>query len=214
MQHLASRGGQKSLPLRRSSRSYPPHRGRSPPRLHFRDENEYRVRQDAWSRRLTNARRQRGRGTWAKVLRCLRISASISSRLKGEGESARGLLARGTGRNRDDAPNHNEELTGYMTCFQQYSAKGITSAGIAGSESVHLPVDAGQGNPVRVGFMFTYGYFDALQAAGIERGFGDDRLRVTASKNYQGNSLSGRTAWLSEAYYDRPDYFGIPPART
>src|SRR6202789_157516 len=38
-------------------------------------------------------------------------------------ESARGLLARGSGRNQNDAPDHNEELKGYMTCFQQYSAK-------------------------------------------------------------------------------------------
>ncbi|WP_125486880.1 amidohydrolase [Edaphobacter aggregans] len=62
--------------------------------------------------------------------------------------------------------------------------------------------------------MFSAGSFDELQAARIERGFGDDRLRITALKNYQGNSLSGRTAWLSEPYSDRPDYFGIPPART
>ena len=70
------------------------------------------------------------------------------------------------------------------------------------------------GNPVRVGFMYSASEFDKLQAAGIERGLGDDRLRITALKTYQGNSLSGRTAWLSEAYSDRPDYFGIPPART
>jgi predicted amidohydrolase YtcJ len=33
-------------------------------------------------------------------------------------------------------------------------------------------------------------------------------------KNFQGNSFSGRTAWLSQPYSDRPGYFGIPPART
>jgi predicted amidohydrolase YtcJ len=67
---------------------------------------------------------------------------------------------------------------------------------------------------VRVGFMFYEQWFPQLQAAGIQRGFGDDRLRVTAIKNFQGNSLSGRTAWLSEAYSDRPEYFGISPARS
>jgi len=131
-------------------------------------------------------------------------------------ESARGLLRHASG-NRTDAPSHKEELDGYMTCFHQYSAKGITSAGIAGASpsTFRLMQELrDQGNPVRVGFMFSAGSFDELQAAGIERGFGDDRLRITALKNYQGNSLSGRTAWLSEAYSDRPDYFGIPPART
>jgi len=132
-------------------------------------------------------------------------------------ESGRGLLARGDGRSRSDAPSHQEELDGYMTCFRQYSAKGVTSVGIAGGSpsSFRLMQQLRDlGNPVRVGFMFSAGSFDELQAAGIERGFGDDRLRITALKNYQGNSLSGRTAWLSEAYSDRPDYFGIPPART
>jgi predicted amidohydrolase YtcJ len=131
-------------------------------------------------------------------------------------ESGRGLLRR-MGGNKADAPIYAEELEGYMTCFKQYSAKGITSAGIAGaSPSTFRMMQElrDKENPVRVGFMFSAGSFDALQAAGIKRGFGDDRLRITALKNYQGNSLSGRTAWLSEAYSDRPDYFGIPPART
>ncbi len=131
-------------------------------------------------------------------------------------ESARGLLRHASG-NGINAPTHKEELDGYMTCFRQYSAKGVTSAGIAGASSSTFRLMQelrDQGNPVRVGFMFSAGSFDELQAAGIERGFGDDRLRITALKNYQGNSLSGRTAWLSEAYSDRPDYFGIPPART
>ena len=131
-------------------------------------------------------------------------------------ESGRGLLRHASG-NRIDAPSHKEELDGYMTCFRQYSAKGLTSVGIAGASSSTFRLMQelrDQGNPVRVGFMFSAGSFDELQAAGIERGFGDDRLRITALKNYQGNSLSGRTAWLSEAYSDRPDYFGIPPART
>jgi len=132
-------------------------------------------------------------------------------------ESARGLLSRGAGGNRADAPSHEEELAGYLTCFGQYSAKGITSVGIAGGSpsSFRMMQELrDRGNPVRVGFMFSAGSFDELQAAGIQRGFGDDRLRITSLKNYQGNSLSGRTAWLSEAYSDRPDYFGIPPART
>jgi predicted amidohydrolase YtcJ len=140
-------------------------------------------------------------------------------------ESARGVLSRGAGRartdapdrNRADAPDRDEELKGYLNCFRQYSAKGITSVGIAGgSPSSFRTMQALRdlGNPVRVGFKFSVGSFDQLQAAGIQRGFGDDRLRISSLKNFQGNSLSGRTAWLSEAYSDRPDYFGIPPARS
>ena len=112
---------------------------------------------------------------------------------------------------------HDEEIQGYLNCFRQYSARGITSVGIAGGSpsSFRLMQELrDQGNPVRVGFMFSVSSFDQLQAAGVERGLGDDRLRISSLKNFQGNSLSGRTAWLSKAYSDRPDYFGIPPART
>lgn len=132
-------------------------------------------------------------------------------------ESARGLLSRSTGSETRDRVSHEEELAGYMNCFRQYSAEGITSVGIAGASPSTFRIMQelrDRGNPVRVGFMFSASSFDQLQAAGIQSGFGDDRLRITALKTYQGNSLSGRTAWLSEAYSDRPGYFGIAPART
>jgi predicted amidohydrolase YtcJ len=31
---------------------------------------------------------------------------------------------------------------------------------------------------------------------------------------FHGNSLSGQTCWLSQPYANRPDYFGVPPARS
>jgi predicted amidohydrolase YtcJ len=134
-------------------------------------------------------------------------------------ESARAMLARGR---LDEqglriAMPHDQEIQGYLNCFRQYSARGITSVGIAGGSpsSFRLMQELRDlGNPVRVGFMFSAGSFDDLQSAGIQRGLGDDRLRITALKTFQGNSLSGRTAWLSQAYSDRPGYFGIAPARS
>jgi hypothetical protein len=137
-------------------------------------------------------------------------------------ESARRLLSRGResrgfGSDERLAIPHDAELQGYMNCFRQYSARGITSVGVAGGSPtsfLRMQELRDLGNPVRVGFMFYAEHFDKLQDAGIERGFGDDRLRITALKNFQGNSLSGRTAWLSQAYSDRPGYFGIPPARS
>jgi hypothetical protein len=132
-------------------------------------------------------------------------------------ESARSLIAKFIGTEAAAPIPHDEELKGYMNCFRQYSTRGITSVGIAGGSPTMFRTMQelrDQGNPVRVGFMFLADYFDQLQAAGIQRGFGDDLLRITALKTFQGNSLSGRTAWLSEAYSDRPGYFGIPPARS
>jgi predicted amidohydrolase YtcJ len=112
---------------------------------------------------------------------------------------------------------HGQEIQGYLNCFRQYSARGLTSVGMAGGSpsSFRLMQELRDlGNPVRVSFMFSAGSFDELQSAGVQRGFGDDRLRITALKTFQGNSLSGRTAWLSQPYSDRAGYFGIPPARS
>lgn len=131
-------------------------------------------------------------------------------------ESARSLISKPLHAGEPHIP-HEEEVKAYLRCFQQYSAKGVTSVGVAGGSpsSFRMMQDVRDvGNPVRVGFMFYQQWFDKLEAAGIQRGFGDDHLRITAIKNFQGNSLSGRTAWLNEAYSDRPGYFGIPPTRS
>jgi predicted amidohydrolase YtcJ len=132
-------------------------------------------------------------------------------------ESARGLVQKAIGPEAEVELPPADRLAGLLNCFREYSAKGITSVGIAGGSpesfrEIEAVRDAG--NPVRVGFMFTERYLPQLAAAGITRGFGDDRLRITAIKNFQGNSLSGRTAWLSRAYSDRPGYTGIRPARS
>ena len=133
-------------------------------------------------------------------------------------ESGRGLLRR-MGGNKADAPTYAEELEGYMTCFKQYSAKGLTSVGIAGaSPSTFRMMQElrDRENPVRVGFMFSAGSFDELQAAGIKRGLGDDRLRITALKNYQGNCPPGPQSHATSASFLRmtawtPSVF-CPPA--
>ena len=132
-------------------------------------------------------------------------------------ESARGLLTKHDPQALRMTIPHDQEIQGYLNCFRQYSARGITSAGIAGGNpsTFRLMQELRDlGNPVRVGFMFSATSFDELQSAGIQRGLGDDRLRITALKTFQGNSLSGRTAWLSQPYSDRPGYVGIPPERS
>ena len=110
-----------------------------------------------------------------------------------------------------------DEVQAYLRCFREYAAKGITSAGIAGGSPQSFRLyeavrDAG--GPVRMGFMFSEASQGAVQALGLKSGFGDDRLRFTSIKSVHGNSMSGRTCWLSEPYSDQPGYYGIPPARS
>lgn len=130
-------------------------------------------------------------------------------------ESARSLLKHLGGDGEQRVP-WEAEVQGYLRGFRYYAERGITSAGIAGGSPQSFRLyeavrDAG--GPVRMGFMYSEAHAAALQAIGMKSGFGDDRLRVTSIKVFHGNSLSGRTCWLSEAYSDQPGYFGIPPAR-
>jgi predicted amidohydrolase YtcJ len=133
-------------------------------------------------------------------------------------ESARRLL---TSLNRGgDAEQRipmDAQIEGYLRCFRIYAERGITSAGIAGGSPQSFRLyealrDAG--SLVRMGFMYSEASAPGLQAMGIHSGFGDNRLRMTSIKVFHGNSLSGRTCWLSEPYSDQPGYFGIPPARS
>ena len=110
-----------------------------------------------------------------------------------------------------------DQVQGYLRCFRDYAKRGITSAGIAGGSPQSFRLyeavrDAG--GPVRMGFMYLEAHFPALEAIGLKSGFGDNLLRATSIKVFHGNSLSGRTCWLSEPYSDQPGYFGIPPARS
>jgi len=86
-------------------------------------------------------------------------------------ESARALLSRGRHEPRGSGSEwriempHDQELQGYLICFRQYSARGITSAGIAGGSPTSFRLMQqlrDLGNPVRVGFMFSAGSFDEL----------------------------------------------------
>ncbi len=131
-------------------------------------------------------------------------------------ESARRLLSKVLSHSQRRIPR-DQQIEGLLRCFREYSARGITSAGIAGGSPDSFRMQQtvrDAGNPVRVAFMFLEPHFDEVNAAGLKTGFGDDRLRITAMKVFHGNSFSGRTCWLSEPYSDRPGYFGIPPARS
>ena len=132
-------------------------------------------------------------------------------------EAARQLLTRVTSRADEQRVPFKDEVKGYLRCFRGYAERGITSAGIAGGNpnSFHLyEAVRDAGGPVRMGFMFSEGSFSNVKGTGLISGFGDDRLRLTSLKVFHGNSMSGRTCWLSEPYSDRPGYFGIPPARS
>jgi predicted amidohydrolase YtcJ len=117
---------------------------------------------------------------------------------------------------REVAPPEAETISGYQECFRQYLQRGLTTvqvAGISPSSARLLEKARTDELPIRLYVMFSE---DALAEA-LQRkqgGRSDDSVRFGAIKLFHGNSLSAQTCWLSKAYANPPDYFGVPPART
>ena len=110
------------------------------------------------------------------------------------------------------------QMEAYRECFREYARRGITSVGIAGSNSIsRYETLRNTGTPVRIAVMSS-GSVASLQSRGINYGHGDEGLRYTAIKMFHGASMSGNTCWLSEPHVNRPDgnteYYGTQPSRS
>jgi predicted amidohydrolase YtcJ len=131
-------------------------------------------------------------------------------------ESAQRLL-QGARVARDPRPPLDQTLAGYRACFAEYAAVGITSIAVAGTSPAsadQLAQALGPDAPLRVYVMLRDADLDeAVRRMNANPPFGG-ALRFGAIKFAHGNSLSGQTCWLHEPYAHRPDYFGVPPART
>jgi len=121
------------------------------------------------------------------------------------------------------APTREELIQGYIACFNNFIATGITSiadASVSPSKIEIYKELKNRGMPVRVNMMIRDTYLDDIPAlkAGLDPGSYD--LRIGPVKIFHGNSLSGRTCWLREPYdmvnpkTGRRDYYGIPPGRS
>jgi predicted amidohydrolase YtcJ len=113
------------------------------------------------------------------------------------------------------APPEAETIAAYRECFRDYLRRGLTSVGVAGgsSSSAHLLAEArSDDTPLRIYQMLGESSIDDVVRRKQQRqSFG---MRFGAIKIFHGNSVSGQTCWLSEPYAGRPDYFGVPPARS
>ena len=108
-----------------------------------------------------------------------------------------------------------ETIAGLRARFAAYAARGITSIGIAGGspESAdEIALALGDTPPLRVFQMLRED--DAEEAVRRMAQNSATAVRYGAIKIFHGNSLSGQTCWVSEPYAGRPDYFGVPPARS
>lgn len=106
-------------------------------------------------------------------------------------------------------------VQGIQARFDDYLSKGITSVQHAGTSTSTVEkylLAQAQQKKLRI-YIMHKSVTDLTELT--ERVNADDSwLRVGAIKLFHGNSLSGQTCWLSEPYVGRPNYFGIPPARS
>jgi len=113
-------------------------------------------------------------------------------------------------------PPEAETLSAYRTCFTRYLRRGVTSVHVAGTsvDSAALLEKARSAElPLRLYVML---FESALVEAGQRRltASTNSEVRYGAIKIFHGNSLSGQTCWVSKPYENRPDYYGVPPARS
>jgi predicted amidohydrolase YtcJ len=114
-------------------------------------------------------------------------------------------------------PTDAERQAGIVRHFRDLLREGVTSVTVAGTslaQSRRLRQAAEVLGGPRLHIMVREGEIDAVAALKSAGKLGDAWLSYGTVKLFHGNSLSGRTCWLSEPYADQPDYFGIPPART
>jgi predicted amidohydrolase YtcJ len=124
-------------------------------------------------------------------------------------------VVRSAGPRRFESPEA-ETLAAYRAGFRRYLSRGVTSVHVAGtslSGAAMLERARTDELPLRFYIMLREGSLnDAVQRKGGSAT--NAGVHYGAIKLFHGNSLSGQTCWLSKPYENRPDYFGVPPARS
>ena len=112
-----------------------------------------------------------------------------------------------------DALTRDERRQGVKLIGEMMSRTGLTSVTDAGGSPEDLAAyqDAREAGelPLRVYCHIRAGFLDAMLAAGVRTGFGDEWVRLGAVKLVCDGSISERTARLAEPYVGRPHDRGI-----
>jgi predicted amidohydrolase YtcJ len=117
---------------------------------------------------------------------------------------------------REVSPPEAETIAAYRECFRRYLERGLTTIQVAGtSPSAARLLEQARTEDLPLRFYVMLREESLTEARRRQRmGRLEDAFRFGAIKMFHGNSLSAQTCWLSKPYVDRPDYFGVPPART
>jgi len=125
-------------------------------------------------------------------------------------------VVRAAGPARTSAPEA-ETLAAYRAGFERYLRRGVTGVHVAGtSASGAGMLERAQTPdlPLRLYIMLSEGSLEEAIRRRSLTNAAASQIRHGAIKIFHGNSVSGQTCWLSQPYANRPDYFGVPPARS
>jgi predicted amidohydrolase YtcJ len=125
-------------------------------------------------------------------------------------------VVRGAIADRPQAPPE-VALEAYREGFRRYLARGVTSAGVAGASSAFartLERARTDDLPLRLNILLNSGAIKDAEQRMAEGKLGDENVRYGGVKLFHGGSVSAHTCWISFPYADRPDYYGLKPARS
>jgi predicted amidohydrolase YtcJ len=110
-------------------------------------------------------------------------------------------------------PSREDYRKGTEFIGRMFVSKGVTSACDAGGvpDTLRGAQDARESGTLKFRLYSHIGIakLDAMLAAGVRTGLGDEWVRTGAVKLFCDGSISERTAWLSEPYKDMPEYRGL-----
>ncbi len=131
-------------------------------------------------------------------------------------EEAHFLFVTGMGREGSFVPSYStaELVKAVSLACDEAAAYGITSVGdgLVGPPEIEAFQEARSSGSLRcrVYMNILDSYFPRLKATGIKTGFGDEMLKIGAVKHFVDGAIAAHTAWVSEPYRNRPNYYGIP----
>lgn len=117
------------------------------------------------------------------------------------------------------ADNVFNSLNDIYESFYSFGITSISDAFVTPKLMMAYEVAAKRGAAMRVNLMTSdehIGFARFISIAekfGLRKLLGSSRIKTGTVKVFHGNSFSGHTCWLNDAYANRHDYFGVPPAR-
>jgi predicted amidohydrolase YtcJ len=112
-------------------------------------------------------------------------------------------------------PTLKEAMEGIQWMAKQYAAHGLTCANDGGVtqpivvKAIQL-LARDRRLPIRMRLDLWHDFMPHLIALGIGEGFGDHMVQINAIKIVADGAISARTAWVTEPYLHRPNYYGEP----